>query len=1027
MNISNRLRRAALSRILYPGCCTMVLLAACGLAGPAAAAERTKALSPQEALAAFQLGEPGLRIELVAAEPLVVDPVAFAFDEYRKLYVVEDRGYPDPIGKPGTTEGTIALLEDTDGDGRYDKRTDFARDLGYPTGIMPWRGGVFVTCAPDVIYLKDTNGDGVADERRVVLTGFAGGRTAQLRISFPTLGLDGKIYFTSGLQSVGGGQVTSPLHPERAPVPFPTPPVDGRFDPETFVYEPVGGKAQFGLAFDGFGRKFTNWNRAPVLQVVMQPWQLARNPYLSFAETEHEVSEVQGKARVYPVSRATISADYAPSLMATPHTGTFTAACGVLIFGGGGLAPEHMGNAFICEPAQNLVQRQTLRPDGVAFRSSLPYTGKEFLSSTDTWFRPVFLATGPDGAMYVADFHRRELDHPQYVPEEMRPKLDFESGKGTGRIYRVVRQPRAMESAGVTVADLCRGVDSPEVWWRNRAHRLLVERADPAAAPLLEKLAVNAKLAESRTLALWILRGLGRLSPATVNAALRDADPRVREQGVKLAAEALDKMPELRGAVIAAGNDPDTRVRFESALALGSLNDPAVVPVLAKIAIRDGQDRWTRAAVLSGIGSRLTEFFEATDRLRGDNPAGYAALVEDLGRLFGAGAPADTCRRFLAQMVTGEGDLGWRLPAVLGLAEGLNGRADFSDKAPPPPARKSAAPQKKGGGRGGAGRAANPAGPFAVLLAKDATNREALDRFFAQAAGVAKNDTAPLPQRTTAITLLGYGSYAVSGPVLGTLLGSRHPVELQLQAVRALERLSDPKGGELLVKTETWNAYTPQVRQAVLSTLGSRPQMVEVLFGAMRRGVIKPLEIPSTQRTRLLQNTDPALRKEAETAFREFESGDRMQVYRTYRETLKSEGKIAQGREVFTRACSACHTYNGAGGKVGPDITGLRNQPAETLLLHIVVPNFEITPGYQAFSATTQDGRNLTGWLVAEGDNSVTFRTVGGTDETVLRSNIGSLTTIPVSLMPDGLEQAMTNDEISNLISYIKKGVEPGI
>src|SRR5690606_27962167 len=130
---------------------------------------------------------------------------------------------------------------------------------------------------------------------------------------------------------------------------------------------------------------------------------------------------------------------------------------------------------------------------------------------------------------------------------------------------------------------------------------------------------------------------------------------------------------------------------------------------------------------------------------------------------------------------------------------------------------------------------------------------------------------------------------------------------------------------------ENWRGYTPQVRQAVLSTLASRPQMVEILFAAIRRGVIKPLEIPSTQRTRLLQHSDPALRKEAGTAFREFESGDRMQIFRTYREVLQQPADVAQGRLTFVRVCSACHTYNGAGGKVGPDLTGLRNQPAETL------------------------------------------------------------------------------------------------
>src|SRR5437867_4222560 len=166
-------------------------------------AEQSGPLTPSQALAAFKL-EPGLRIELVAGEPLVVDPVAMAFDEAGRLYVVENRGYPTGPGPGKPPAGIIALLEDSDGDGRYEKRTTFAEGLSFPNGIMPWRGGVLVTCAPDILYLKDTDGDGRADQRQVVLTGFDASNTTQLRVSHPTLGPDNWIYVTSGLT---GGKI----------------------------------------------------------------------------------------------------------------------------------------------------------------------------------------------------------------------------------------------------------------------------------------------------------------------------------------------------------------------------------------------------------------------------------------------------------------------------------------------------------------------------------------------------------------------------------------------------------------------------------------------------------------------------------------------------------------------------------------------------------------------------------------------------------------------------------------------------
>ena len=340
------------------------LAAIFGLAfATANAAQPARRLSPQEALTTFQV-EPGLRIELVAAEPLVVDPVAFAFDDQRRLYVVENRGYPDLPAGSMSQEGRVARLEDVDGDGRYETRTEFATGLGFPNGIAVWRGGVFVTCAPDILYLKDHTGDGIADERRAVLSGYNTNQTAELRVSHPTLGLDGRIYVTCGLN---GGAVMSPEYPGRKVLAFSS--VDGRFNPETLVYELTGGRGQFGLTFDSFGRRFICTNRNPVLEVLLEPWHLRRNPYLAFADTTHPVSKVGADAKVFPISRAVTTSDWNPNSIGKSHFGTITSACGVLVFGGTGLTPEHQGNVFICEPAQNLVQRQVLRPEGISFRS----------------------------------------------------------------------------------------------------------------------------------------------------------------------------------------------------------------------------------------------------------------------------------------------------------------------------------------------------------------------------------------------------------------------------------------------------------------------------------------------------------------------------------------------------------------------------------------------------------------------------------------------------------------------------------
>lgn len=976
-------RRAALAALAVLG------------TGVAAAADagRHPPRSPAEALQMFKL-EPGLRIELVAAEPLVVDPVAFVFDGPARMFVVENRGYPDWVeGGERTTLGRIALLEDADGDGRFERRKEFATGLGFVNGLMLWRGGLFVTAAPDILYLKDNDGDGVADEKKVVLTGFESTKTAQIRVSHPTLGFDGRIYVTSGLN---GGKVTSPLHPERPVVTFPV--RDGRFDPDSFVFESVSGRAQFGLTFDPFGRRFYCSNRHPVMQVMLEPWHLSRNPHLAFTDFAQEVSKVEAEAKVWPISRATISADFIPRLMGTPHTGTFTSASGVFIFGGTGLTPEHQGNVFIAESAQNLIQRQKMRMEGSSLRSDLVYRDREFLSTTDVWFRPVYLGSGPDGALYVADMYRREIDHPRYVPEESRGLLDFESGKDRGRIYRIVKdgpRPARAPKADDSVAGLVAGLESPDEWWRDRAFRLLIERADRAAIPLLAKVAAGSARPEAKVRALWALRAQKALTPPMVLAALRDAHPGVREQGLQFASEFLadGQSAGLLPAVLATAKDSDARVRFCSALTLAGVNDASVLPALASIAILDGEDRWARAAVLSGIANRMDAFLTALQAERAKNPKAFAVVMEHLGRVFGAGATPEACRSFLNQMLTGEGELGWRMASVLGLVEGYRGR---------------------GGAKGAA------ADPFGTILGGAGKKDPAVQAFLRGAAERAANDQAPTRERVSAISLLGYSDYDAVSPTLGRLLDARQPPEVQVQAVRAIERIGDARGGSLLIAKENWSRYTPRVREAVLATLTARPALILVLFDAIKAGVIAAPEISSLRRTALMKHADAKVRESAQVIFKDLEGGDRMQVYRTYRELLATSTDVSRGREAYQKACSACHTYQGVGGKVGPDLSGIRNQPADAILLHILVPNYEVYSSYQTLSVTTQDGRSLSGWLAAESEASLTLRTASGTEETVARKEIASLSASGLSLMPDGLELTVAKEDVGNIVAFLK-------
>jgi putative membrane-bound dehydrogenase-like protein len=971
-------------------------------------------LSPDAALAAFEL-EPGYRIELAASEPLIRDPVAIAFDDRGRMFVVENRGYPGPLEGAAASpaaDGVIALLEDTNHDGRFDKRTDFARNLTFPNGITPWDGGVFVTCAPDLLYFKDTDGDGIADLRRVVFTGFDASKTTQLRFSHPTVGIDNRVYLTSGLT---GGRVTAPDHPERPPVTLGA--SDSRFDPLTLAFEPTGGQGQFGLTFDDYGRRFTCSNRRPIMHVVLEAGELQRNPHLAFSQTVEEVSASGAQAPVWPISGDTTTASFMPGLMSAPHAGTFTAASGVHIHRGDALPAADRGSVFICESAQNLVQRQVMRPNGVTFASRPERTGRDFLSSRDTWFRPVFAANGPDGALYVVDMYRKIIDHPQYVPEQSRALLDFEAGKERGRIYRIAAREwkgggPAIDMGRSSAAELARTLEHANAWWRETAQRLLVERRDRSADAPLRAIAESSRSAVARLHALWTLDGLGTLAPADIVRALKDEDAGVRENALRLAATRLRSSVDLVPRVIALAGDADDRVRLRVALALGETSDPAALNALAALARRDGAQSWMRAAILSSVRDQANDFLRAFLASPASSPAAKAAVMQDVGQLFGAAESPERCLDLIARIADPSADLpagasakagpAWQPAALSGIAQGLRTR--------------------------GLGQGTRSA--FMALLSGDSpqahTARTRVDAILARSSALARDGNAPADQRLAAIALLGHTDDASAGETLEALLAPQNPADIQLTAVRAIAQLRDGAAAARLVDPRRWQAFTAQLREAVLSALLSDDQQTVSLLDAIEGGAIPATALSPSRRSRLMNHRDAGVQKRAKVLFAAVESGDRMQAYERVRAAVIGRpADAARGRQVFVAHCAPCHAVDGAGGQVGPDLSGIRNQPADAILLHVMIPDYEISAGYQAYVVETRDGQTLVGRLESEAPNSVTLRDGASRQHVILRSSVVSMTASAQSLMPPELERAVPEPQMADLIAYLKADPRP--
>lgn len=956
-------------------------------------------LTAAQAQAAFQL-EPGLRIELVAAEPDVVSPCAVAFDERGRMFVAENPGYPTGPKEGEPPVGRIALLEDVDGDGRFEKRTIFADGLTFPNGVMPWDGGLIVTCAPEILYLKDTDGDGRADTRDVWFTGFSTKGSTQLRVSHPTLNIDGWIYVTSGLT---GGEIRCPKHPERAPVVIGR--TDFRFRPDLSEYEACDGGAQFGLSFDDAGRRFICYNRVQVQHVVLSSKHLKRNPHLPFSETvqncpadvEREPLRGHGAAaKLYPLSRNVTTAD--------SHAGTFTAACGVTVWRGDALPLDYQSGAFSCDPTGNLVHFDRLENDGATFAARRVRDETEFLASPDTWFRPVFLAHGPDGALYVVDMYRKTIEHPDYLPVEIRKHTDFESGKTMGRIWRVVGTKfssddlaarRGKRFDAMSPESLAQALDSPSGWRRSTAFRLFLERRDPAAISALTALTSTKNASNTRIAALRALDAFDALKEPSLAEIIGNVGPAsVIETAIAIAATRQPLSEEIGWALGKLGEFPNPRVRFQVALALGDVPGPRAVETLGTIAATDSKDRWTRAAVLSSIAGRETAFFKEllSHSLTAENSA---EILYDTARLVGGAQSPDEWPSLLRMILDDKSpdaaNMDRQAVLLAGFGEALRSR-----------------------GVGREASALNEAAGTAEDVLRDLKAR------YLASGDVARDEYASPQRRKIAVDLLAHSDFATAGETLLSLVDPHEPATLQAAALRALSRMRDERIASALLSGDRFAAYTPGLRDEVMSAMLSGPQHIPALLTAVEKGIVPRGAIDSLRRNQLKANKDASIRDRANKLFSLEAAGSRAKVYEQMKSVVQLAAHPANGRAVFKKACANCHRLDQEGSPVGPDLFGIRNQPKEAILLHIIIPEQEITPGFAAYVLTTKEGRVLTGLVASETATSVTLKQPQGKIETVLRSDVDELIASKLSLMPQNIETQLTRQEFADLLAYLK-------
>lgn len=573
-------------------------------------------LTPDEALRAFTLA-PGVTIELVAAEPLVRDPVAMSFSVDGRLWVAEMSGYMRDLS--GSDEaaptGCIAVLNDEDGDGRMDARSVFADGLVLPRALALVRGGVLVIANGELVFLVDSDDDGVADERNVVDRGLSGVVSPEHAINglLPTL--------------------DNALACANAPWRY-------VWRDRRFQREGTAGGGQWGITQDDRGRLFHNNNSDPLRYDRIPSRYASRNPNLPRVPGVDE--RAVASMSVFP-SHATpgVNRGYRKDFLVDGKLREFTAACAPWIHRGGGLGPRFEGAAFVAEPAANLVAAFELSSvDGRVAGEALRDAGREFLCSSDERFRPVFVCDGPDGALYVADMYRGLIQHRLFVTsflaEQVRAR-GLETPIGHGRIWRLragdsprTTPPDVSESTWMELASL---LESPNGWWRDRIQQIFVEEGEgETKARAALEVARRSTNALTRVHALWALSALRGLSREIVIEALSDPDERVRETAVRVGeafasgdSEILARWSQLR-------RDASASVRAQVWLSLGELvGEDADRARLAWI-LDDASSAEVRAWLLSGLCSRERAFlaaFLARPDAREELP-GRAELVREL-------------------------------------------------------------------------------------------------------------------------------------------------------------------------------------------------------------------------------------------------------------------------------------------------------------------------------------------------------------------------------------------------------------
>lgn len=980
---------------------------------------RSQAAEPAAARETFFL-DSDLRLELIAAEPLIADPVAIDFDAQGRAFVVEMRGYSE---QSDARLGRVRRIQDVDGDDRWETSTDFASGFRAPTGIVCLYGGCLVADAPDLIWLGDSNQDGIADDRLVVVTGFGTANIQQL-VNNLQWGLDGKLYGASG---GNGGKLRRcvrawPWDPARQlpePVVLDLPDRDFCIDFSRGTIQAISGGGQFGWTWDAAATRYVCSNADHCQQIVLEDYYLARNPELRSGTTrvniacEGPAAEIFRRSPVEPW-RALRTELRIQGLVPGPiegggrAAGYFSGACGLTCYDGDALPAHYAGSLFVADAGSNLVHQKVLETGGWIRTARRAQPDREFLASTDNWFRPVQLVNAPDGGLWILDMYREVIEHPASLPESIKRQLELNSGNDRGRIYRVMAADRRRDRSNKLVVSATdsrqwvRLLTHSNGWHRRLAARLLYEHGIEEVQPELRQVALNASGLDSRLRAAYLLHHFGDLTGSDLQSLLNDRVPEIRCHALRL----CESYPDAFSLLLTRVDDSDSRVRFQLALTLGQFEDRQVPVALAKLAQVDLDSAWYRTALASSASvCRIPLLRQLIEQTQGQQvQPGMRSLIREL--VYQAGLKFSS-QKSMAGGFAAAADSEVREQSLELLAQLI------SDAHSQPSVYL---------GDLFLGLQKIPVEMHAGLAARFAgLTGEALSRvqssLVERSIRTAVDDQQTSSQRVAAIEVLALAPAERYLSLLPDLLNLDQPLEIQQATLVAAAAFGDVSIAESIAERLT--RFSPELRQHALLMLLSRESWTRELLEAVAKSEIPVAILDASSRQQLLRHPSIEIqRRAAELLAAPDQAARQVRVREALSQVPELQGDSQAGRSLFRKHCAGCHRLEETGQDVGPGLIGYAYRSELDLLTHVLDPNREVDPRYLSYTVQLRDGRQLLGAIASEAANSLTLRLADGNRIELNREEIDEIRSTTLSLMPENIADDFSPQMLADLTAY---------